>query len=181
MPYEKEGEPEMNKSKRWIALAIAAVIVAALTSSPLVQAAGKLIVPRGSVGTPQLKAGAVTGLKVKDGSLAAADFKAGELPAGAQGPKGDTGAAGPPGMSGYQTVYGPITNIAPGGTHLDTVNCPAGKKVINVGFIGGGDGMGTILSIPTDAGGGGWYLRVKNLGAIAATTYQPIVICVNVA
>ncbi len=174
----------MNTSKRWIALAVAAVVVAALTSSPLVQAAGKLIVPRGSVGTPQLKAGAVTGLKVKDGTLAAADFMPGQLPAGAQGPKGDKGdpgAAGPSGMSGYQIVQGPITNIPAGGTHLDTVNCPAGKRVINVGLVGGGDGMGTILSIPTDANGGGWYLRVKNLGAIAATTYQPIVICVNVA
>lgn len=171
-------------NKRWIALAVAAVVVAALSSSPLVQAAGQLIVPRASVGTPQLKAGAVTGLKVKDGTLAAADFKPGQLPAGAQGPKGDNGDkgdAGPPGMSGYQIVDGPITNIAPGGTHIDTMKCPAGKKVFNVGFIGGGDGMGTILSIPTDVNGSGWYLRVKNLGAVAATNYQPIAICVNVA
>src|SRR5215213_11660534 len=174
----------MKTHKLSTAIASAALVVAALGSTPLGHAAGQLILPKGSVGTPQLKSGAVTGLKVKDGTLAAADFKAGQLPAGAQGPKGDKGDkgdAGPPGMSGYEIVNGPITNIPPGGTHIDTINCPAGKKVINVGFIGGGDGMGTILSIPTGANGEGWYLRVKNLGAIAATTYQPLVVCVNIA
>jgi hypothetical protein len=171
----------MNTSKKWMALAFAALVVAALSSSPLVQAAGQLILPRGSVGTPQLKAGAVTGLKVKDGTLVAADFQAGQLPAGAQGPKGDKGDAGPAGMSGFQMAQGSITNIAPGATHLATVNCPAGKKAISGGFIGGGDGMATILSFPTDANGGGWYIRVKNLGAIAATSFQAIAVCVNVA
>jgi hypothetical protein len=44
-----------------------------------------------SVGTAQLKNGAVTGAKVKDGSLAAVDFQANSLP---RGPKGATGPAG---------------------------------------------------------------------------------------
>jgi hypothetical protein len=52
---------------------------------------------KNSVGTKQLKNGAVTGAKVKDGSLGAGDFKAGQLPAG---PKGDTGPMGPPGTAG---------------------------------------------------------------------------------
>jgi hypothetical protein len=60
--------------------------------------------PFNSVGTNQLKRGAVTNTKlardavtsskVKDGSLLKADFAAGQLPTGAQGPKGDTGAKG---------------------------------------------------------------------------------------
>lgn len=56
--------------------------------------------PKNSVGTGQLKANAVTSSKVKNGSLLAADFRRGQIPAGAKGdtgPKGDTGAQGPPG------------------------------------------------------------------------------------
>jgi hypothetical protein len=45
-----------------------------------------------SVGTAQLKPNAVTGAKVKDGSLTAADFGAHQLPAGPQGPQGAAGA-----------------------------------------------------------------------------------------
>jgi hypothetical protein len=69
-----------------------------------------VILPVNSVGTNQLKNSAVTGAKlassavtsakVKDGSLLALDFKAGQLPAAAQGPKGDTGATGPQGPKG---------------------------------------------------------------------------------
>ncbi len=64
--------------------------------------------PKNSVGSSQLKknavtstkikSGAVTGAKVKDGSLTAKDF--GTLPAGQQGPKGDTGPQGPQGLKG---------------------------------------------------------------------------------
>lgn len=55
--------------------------------------------PKNSVGTRQIKNGAVTGAKVKAHSLLAKDFKAGQLPAGTSGPKGDTGPQGPPGLS----------------------------------------------------------------------------------
>jgi hypothetical protein len=61
--------------------------------------------PANSVGTKQLKKKAVTGKKirgnavtspkVKDFSLLAEDFKAGELPAGAKGDRGDQGPPGP--------------------------------------------------------------------------------------
>ena len=42
-------------------------------------------IPKNSVGTKQLKKNAVTSAKVKNRSLLAADFKAGQLPAGATG------------------------------------------------------------------------------------------------
>jgi hypothetical protein len=65
------------------------------------------LVPRNSVGTAQLKRNAVTPRKlapnavrtghVLNGSLLAADFKEGQIPAGPQGPAGAQGPAGPAG------------------------------------------------------------------------------------
>jgi hypothetical protein len=53
--------------------------------------------PAKSVGNRELKNNAVTSAKVKNGSLRAVDFRAGDLPAG---PKGDTGPQGPQGPKG---------------------------------------------------------------------------------
>ena len=50
--------------------------------------------PKNSVGTKQLQKNAVVSKKVKDGSLLAADFAAGQLPKGEQGPPGAKGADG---------------------------------------------------------------------------------------
>ena len=76
--------------------------------------------PRNSVGTAQIKKNAVTGPKVKNGSLGRVDFAAGQLPAGAQGPagpagaKGDQGPAGPKGDKGDTGDTGPATGPAGG-------------------------------------------------------------------
>ena len=59
-----------------------------LAATPLGHAAGRLVLAKSSVGTAQLKKNAVTSVKVENGSLLAADFKAGQLPSG---PKGDPG------------------------------------------------------------------------------------------
>jgi hypothetical protein len=64
-------------------------------------------VGRNSVGTPQLKNNAVTTKKVKNGSLLRADFKAGQVPAGARGPAGPAGPAGPTGPAGAAGPAGP--------------------------------------------------------------------------
>jgi hypothetical protein len=68
------------------------------------------LVPRNSVGTPQLKRNAVTAPKIApnavrtghvlNGSLLAEDFKAGQIPQGPQGPPGPAGPAGPAGPGG---------------------------------------------------------------------------------
>jgi hypothetical protein len=58
-------------------------------------AAGHLA--KNSVGAKQLKKNAVVSSKVKNGSLRAADFGAGQLPAGAKGVPGPVGPQGPPG------------------------------------------------------------------------------------
>ena len=56
--------------------------------------------PANSVGTRQLKKGAVTAAKIKSHSLLAKDFKAGQLRSGAQGPIGPQGPAGRDGTNG---------------------------------------------------------------------------------
>src|SRR5262249_61580067 len=78
-------------------------------------------------------------LKVKDGSLLAADFKAGQLPGGAQGPKGDRGPAG---ISGLEIVLGATETVAPGQDGGAVAHCPAGKKV-----VGGGGGSESEITI----------------------------------
>lgn len=66
---------------------------------------------RNSVGTAQLKKGAVTSAKVKDGSLRPRDFAPGSLvagdpTAGERGPRGETGPRGPEGSRGETGLAG---------------------------------------------------------------------------
>lgn len=157
-----------------------------LAATPLGQAAGKLMLPKNSVGSAQLKTNAVTGLKVKNGSLQAADFKPGQLPAGPQGlqgpqgpkgtagsvgPKGDAGVAGKPGapgqpgapgVSGWQQVFRPPVEIGPGFTNGNTATCPAGKKVLGGGYSASSTSLHVNYSQPTtDAN---WHVDAKNDG-----------------
>jgi len=96
-------------------------------------AAVNQLVPRNSVGTPQIRDGAVTNPKIRNNavnsskvanrSLLRADFAVGQLPAGPtgpQGPTGATGAAGAAGPAGAAGVIGAITVrsqsvVVPGG------------------------------------------------------------------
>jgi hypothetical protein len=63
-------------------------------------------IPSGSVGTPQLRNGAVTATKVKAHSLLARDFAGGQLPRVAAGPQGAQGPAGPQGARGLAGPQG---------------------------------------------------------------------------
>ena len=93
------------RTRASIAISITALLVAVFGSTPIGEAAWTQVVPRNSVGTPQLKRNAVKPNKlapnavrsahVLNGSLLAADFKAGQLPAGPKGDKGDRGEPGP--------------------------------------------------------------------------------------
>jgi hypothetical protein len=116
-----------------------------------------VVLPNNSVGAAQLKKNAVTSaklrksavtsLQVKDHSLLAKDFKAGQLPAGpkgdtgATGPKGDTGATGAKGDKGdpgatnvtRRTASGPA--VGAGGFSNATASCQAGETLVGGGAI----------------------------------------------
>jgi hypothetical protein len=64
------------------------------------------VLPVGSVGTVQLRDNAVVSSKVKNGSLLARDFKAGQLPRGPVGAAGAQGPAGPVGSTGSTGATG---------------------------------------------------------------------------
>lgn len=152
--------------------------------------------PKGSVGTAQLKNSAVTAQKVKanaigsgkvrDGSLLAQDFKAGQLPAGPtgpagpQGPQGSPGPQGAPGISGYEIVTGPDVNVPDRGSAQFTASCPAGKQVVGGGYeVTSSTDVELNRSGPSNAGRS-WFVRVTNNSG-AAKTVNAQAICVTVA
>lgn len=171
-----------------VVLAIVALFVALGGSSYAAVA-----LPKASVGAPQIKQGAVNSKKVQDGSLLAKDFKAGQLPAGAQGPQGPQGQQGPqgpqgpagpqgaPGLSGFQIVEATPVNVDPGRTAQQTAACPAGKKAISGGYETSASTDVTLNRTgPSSTAGTGWYVRITN-NTGAAKTWNAQAVCVNVA
>jgi hypothetical protein len=69
--------------------------------------------PANSVGTKQLKNGAVVGAKVKPHSLLRSSFMSGQIPQGPAGPQGLSGAAGPKGDKGDKGDRGDKGDSAP--------------------------------------------------------------------
>jgi hypothetical protein len=104
------------------------------------------VLPKNSVGTAQLKKNAVISSKVKNHSLLAADFKLGQLPAGAAGPPGPAGAAGASGPSGpaglidtskLSVVAGSEVSVPANSFATGTKECPSGGHVISGGYNSG--------------------------------------------
>ena len=124
----------MHAANAPTALAATALVVAILGPAQITHAAGKLILPERSVGTAQIKANAVTGRKVKDGTLSATDFKAGQLPAG---PKGDAGAPGPAGPKGDPGTPGPAGPKGDAGPAVDTSAFPRALRAARDDFSEG--------------------------------------------
>src|SRR5215475_3962562 len=105
-------------------IATTALVVAVLAATPVGQAAGRLALGKSSVGTAQLKKNAVTSVKVKNHSLLAADFKAGQLPSG---PQGHTGPQGPRGIMGTVQRYAPVESVPANSMATSTAWCNAGE------------------------------------------------------
>ena len=121
-----------------------ALAIAVLGATPVGNAARGLVFPAHSVGTRELKDGAVTAAKVRDHSLLAQDFKAGQLPAGPQGlqgpqgPQGQQGKQGPPGPVDTSKLLGRTLTVRASkveetGIAVDYVVCPSGYEALGGG------------------------------------------------
>jgi len=89
---------------------------------------------QGSVGSKQLKRNAVTGVKVKDGSLSAGDFRPGQLPEGEVGPRGIQGAPGAPGATDVVVRAGETGKPKEGEDAGSSARCLSGERVVGGGF-----------------------------------------------
>ena len=85
--------------------------------------------PAGSVGTKQLKKNAVISKKVKNRSLKAVDFAAGQLP---KGPQGEQGIQGPTGPAGATNV---TVRTSAEGLGITTATCAANERAVGGGAL----------------------------------------------
>ena len=132
------------------ALIIAAIALVFALGGTSVAAVAQLA--RGSVGTPHLKANAVTGAKiqnssitsadVRNGSLLRGDFRRGQLPVG---PVGAQGPQGPPGLTAREQVSAETPQNSTASRTI-TATCPVGKKVIGGGVELSGPGRARVTA-----------------------------------
>jgi hypothetical protein len=168
-----------------LAVALVALVVAMGGTSY-----AAITLPAKSVGTKQLKKGAVTTKKIKDASLQSVDFAPGQLPAGPQGPKGDKGDPGTNGVNGlngathFVVRRGTPMNVTAGAGASVTAQCNPGEWATG----GGNDGGGTAAvwkvaaSVPTPNTTGatptGWRVDAQNTSG-AAYFIGAYVICAS--
>jgi hypothetical protein len=115
--------------------------------------------PANSVGSKQIKNGAVTGLKVRDASLTPADFR-GTLPqgqkgeTGEQGLQGNTGATGPDGILQTLSFDGSISNSMTSSANwqfvgpTDTTTLTAGEQLSGTAVMS----LGATAAVPVSSG-----------------------------
>jgi hypothetical protein len=113
-----------------------------------------ITIPPHSVGTAQLKPGAVVSSRVKDGSLLARDFASGQLPSGPAGSPGAVGPKGPTGPKGDKGDPGPAGERGPQGPPGVTGSTGPAGPTGPVGAAGSAMEMARINLIPT---AGTWY------------------------
>jgi len=153
------------------------------------------VLPKNSVGTAQLKKDAVVSSKIKNASLKAVDFAAGQLPAGptgaagatgatgAAGPKGDTGAAGAnTAMSGVvRSVTG--SSIGPNTSSSVTAACMADEIAVSGGgWTTGPLSVEPVLRASVASGGTpptSWTAVMSTYGSSGSATLIAYVVCVK--
>src|SRR5437764_6261249 len=110
-------------------------LVFALTGTGI---AAVTALPRNSVGTRQLRTGAVVSSKVRNHSLLARDFRRGQLPRGPIGPVGPAGPQGPAGPAGASgnlavNVHEADAAVGPGRRAFAIAACPSGQRALGGG------------------------------------------------
>jgi hypothetical protein len=127
--------------------------------------------PTGSVGSRQLKKNAVNSAKVENHSLRAADFRAGQLPAGPMGPKGDIGPRGEPGATQVVTRSGPDEEVPDGGGRVSYAACEPDETVTGGGYnLTSGEPATTAYRVGSSAPS---LVRRESLpGGVSKTTYS---------
>lgn len=132
--------------------------------------------PASSVGTKQLKKNAVTGAKVKNGSLAAGDFKAASLPRGPQGLQGPQGIQGPPGAPGQSKATTVTVRSSAEGTGSVTADCQSGETALGGGAFSENGFIWDTTPSPDTGTPTGWFAQAALSGGGAATV-QAFVVC----
>lgn len=165
----------MNKTLGKLTYAnVMATIAVFLVLGGVSYAAFKL--PKNSVGSRQLKVGAVTQKKLSKSAQKALE--------GANGPRGETGAPGPGGATNVTVRSSPTEAVPPGGVVQGTAQCGTGEKA-----VGGGmeweevviKGMVLVESLPFTPGGGpptGWLASGANESP-ATKHFQVRVVCAS--
>jgi hypothetical protein len=123
--------------------------------------------PKNSVGSKQIKANAVNASKVADRSLLARDFKAGQLPAGAQGPQGIQGPKGDPCPPTDANCKGPKGDTGAGAAKFFATVDVSGSIVRGTQGVTGhwqGSGGDYVITFPGD---------VSNCVPLASETKLP--------
>src|SRR3954468_11666072 len=115
-----------------------------------------MVLGGGAYAATKLPKNSVTTIQVKDRSLLAKDFKAGQLPAGARGLKGDQGLQGPQGLPGaagtngstgingkdgihgqdaptHRTTHRVIQGVTAATAGTATANCSSGERLVTGG------------------------------------------------
>ena len=182
------------RTKLPLILSATALAVAVLGATPLAAIAQNVAFPRSSVGSVQLKRGAVTAAKiapdavraahVHNGSLLAADFKPGQLPQGPKGDKGDRGEKGEKGEKGDAGATNVVVRRAvrqAGFLTHTTVSCNPGERAVGGGAGEIDDGTTGALTVrdsrPTPLTGTptGWQAAVSS--TVAGLEWAVYVIC----
>jgi hypothetical protein len=163
-----------------------ALVVACLAFAVALGGTGysAIVLPARSVGTKQLKKGAVVAAKVKTHSLLAINFKSGQLRPGRRGPRGAnglTGAAGPAGAIDLGRIHvrgGSSVTVGDGNSARGTASCASGEKAISGGLTSSQNSGPNLVESSPNAADTGWTVSVHNAPGAARVDSVPVAVCV---